>query len=275
MTANVRLYLLLAFGISWGAYFTRQLAPLPDWLDETMRLVVKFGPSLGGILMVAATGGWRGTRELFGRLLPGGVAVRWYVIAFGAPAVIIIVAIALHVVSGSDALASASFPLPDTLLALLSLLAIRFFAGGGLGEELGWRGFMLPQLQQRHDALTASLYIGVFHGLWHLPAQGVFGTIVLTAFTTAGGIAATWMFNSTKGNVLVVALMHAAFNAYVSFSEVVAPDLDSEIGWQLWPIVMLVGVAYWLVRTKGAEDLSLVGRVKANELSAATRAGAS
>ncbi len=118
MTANVRLYLLLAFGISWGAYFTRQLAPLPNWLDETMRLVVKFGPSLGGILMVAATGGWKGTRELFGRLLPGGVAVKWYVIAFGAPAVIMIVAITLHVVLGSDALASASFPLPDTLLAV-------------------------------------------------------------------------------------------------------------------------------------------------------------
>jgi len=46
----------------------------------------------------------------------------------------------------------------------------------------------------------------------------------------------------TRGNLLVVALMHAAFNAYVSFSEVVAPDLDGEIGWQLWPIVMLGGV---------------------------------
>ncbi len=272
MTPNVRAYLLLAFGISWAAYFTRQLAPLPESLDETLRLVVKFGPSLAGVIMVAVTGRWKGTRELFGRLLPVGVAVKWYVIAFGAPAVIMTVAIALHVVLGSDALTTASVEFPDTVLALLSLLAIRFFAGGGLGEELGWRGFMLPQLQQRHDALTASLYIGVFHGLWHLPAQGVFGTVVLTAFTTAAGIAATWMFNSTRGNLLVVALMHAAFNAYVSFSEVVAPDLDAEIGWQLWPIVMLVGVAYWLVRTKGAENLSPLGRVKARDFSVATRA---
>ena len=271
MSAKVRAYLILAFGISWGAYFTRQLAPLPEWLDETLRLVVKFGPSLGGVIMVGATAGWKGTHELFGRLLRWRVAVRWYAIVLLAPAVILTVAIALHLLLGSGALETASFRFPESAVALLSLLSIRFFAGGGLGEALGWRGFMLPQMQRRHDALTASLYIGVFHGLWHLPAQGLAGTVVLTVFTTSGAIIATWIFNSTGGNVLLVALMHAAFNAYVSFSEVVIPGLDGEVGWQLWPIVMLVGVAYWLVRTKGAEDLSPLGRVKSQHSSVATR----
>lgn len=32
---------------------------------------------------------------------------------------------------------------------------------GALGEELGWRGFLLPQLQQRFGALTSSLGVGV------------------------------------------------------------------------------------------------------------------
>jgi membrane protease YdiL (CAAX protease family) len=40
-----------------------------------------------------------------------------------------------------------------------------FFA---LGEELGWRGYMLKSLKNKHF-LTASLIIGTVWGLWHFP----------------------------------------------------------------------------------------------------------
>jgi membrane protease YdiL (CAAX protease family) len=39
----------------------------------------------------------------------------------------------------------------------------------GLGEELSWRSFALPRLLSRHNALAASLILGVLWALWHLP----------------------------------------------------------------------------------------------------------
>ena len=39
---------------------------------------------------------------------------------------------------------------------------------GSCGEELGWRGFMLPQLLKKHSLFTSSLLIGIFWGIWHL-----------------------------------------------------------------------------------------------------------
>lgn len=38
-----------------------------------------------------------------------------------------------------------------------------------MGEELGLRGFALPHLQKRRSPFRASLIIGIFWALWHLP----------------------------------------------------------------------------------------------------------
>ena len=40
---------------------------------------------------------------------------------------------------------------------------------GPLGEEIGWRGFALMELQKKHSPLKASIIIGFWWGMWHLP----------------------------------------------------------------------------------------------------------
>ena len=38
-----------------------------------------------------------------------------------------------------------------------------------LGEEIGWRGFLLPRVQELTDKRRAAVVTGFMHGLFHLP----------------------------------------------------------------------------------------------------------
>ncbi len=88
--------------------------------------------------------------------------------------------------------------------------------GGPLNEEIGWRGFALPRLQLRFSPLVASLIIGTLWGLWHVPLHfmdtyggGAFGAIIrLQEIPVA--VIFTWLYNRSKGSLLVMLLLHAS-----------------------------------------------------------------
>lgn len=91
----------------------------------------------------------------------------------------------------------------------------------GFGEELGWRGFALPHLQQTHSAFTSSLLLSIAWAGWHLPAffyvpsYTAIGLTIIPGFfigILAGSVVLTWLYNSSGGSVLAVVLWHASFN---------------------------------------------------------------
>jgi len=86
------------------------------------------------------------------------------------------------------------------------------------GEEMGWRGYVLPRLQAKYNALVSSLILGVIWSVWHLPK--FFGTGLneelsffwFAVFTIFVAILYTWLYNSTRGSLLLVTLFHASGN---------------------------------------------------------------
>ncbi|GAP05606.1 MAG TPA: hypothetical protein DEQ80_02890 [Anaerolinea thermolimosa] len=120
---------------------------------------------------------------------------------------------------------------PLLLWRVLTSFTYIFLFGGPLGEEPGWRGFALPQLQQKFSPLWASLLIGVIWGIWHIPMHlnGFYpsagpqnlpwelGIRLLT--TTLVSFLYTWMYNRTSGNLLVCTLLHASFNTASAWME--------------------------------------------------------
>ena len=86
------------------------------------------------------------------------------------------------------------------------------------GEEMGWRGYILPRLQAKYNALVSSLIVGVIWTVWHLPkffGTGVNGNLSFfwfTVFTVSVAVLYTWLYNSTRGSLLLVTLFHASGN---------------------------------------------------------------
>jgi membrane protease YdiL (CAAX protease family) len=81
---------------------------------------------------------------------------------------------------------------------------------GPLGEELAWRGFLLPRLLGKYSPLEASLILGLIWGTWHINV--FFSPIstwgLFTASAVAVSILMTVMFLHTRGSVLLAIVMH-------------------------------------------------------------------
>jgi CAAX protease family protein len=179
------------------------------------------GPTLAAFIVTAATSGAAGLRQLLRRIVQWRVGVGWYLLALlGFPL--------LYVGSGIITLGVASQPtLLAQLFALWSLLFtvyLPYLVGdliSTMGEEMGWVGYALPNLQQRIAPLLSAVTLGVLWALWHLPAYFVTGLLApfslvgfafFIVFAAGVRISWTWIFNKTKGSVLIIALLHAASN---------------------------------------------------------------
>jgi D-alanyl-D-alanine carboxypeptidase len=91
-------------------------------------------------------------------------------------------------------------------------------------EELGWRGYAQDVLQEKHSALGASLILGVFWSLWHLPASFIPGTYqaglgigTLEFWLHFAGIVVlsivvSWIYINTNRSLFIMVVFHAMIN---------------------------------------------------------------
>jgi membrane protease YdiL (CAAX protease family) len=159
-------------------------------------------------------------RQLIGRLLRWRVRWQWYVLVILGPAAFSLAVAGVYALFGGSwsAAVSRAFVAPVVLLPLLLLILV---ATDDLGEELAWRGFALPRLLARHSALAASLILGIFWALWHLPLLWTSGIEeqqlpwwLLLLDVPAKSVLFTWVFLHTRGSVLFAVLFHASTNLF-------------------------------------------------------------
>ncbi len=102
-------------------------------------------------------------------------------------------------------------------IPLLTPLLFVFFFIGAAGEELGYMGYAIDPMQDRWNALTASLIMGLLWAIWHYPSMIQVGqTPALMAWGTLGTVGFrilyVWLYNNTEKSVFGVILFHAIAN---------------------------------------------------------------
>ena len=219
-------YFGLTFAISWAIWLgliigSLDIQTLPG---AVLNVVAIAGPSIAALVLAAISG--RGElRRLLAGFSPSRMSVRWTAVALLLPLAMMVAAITVSV-------AAFGAPRPGVTFGLAGVVLAEFvrvlFLGGPAEEELGWRGFALPRLQQHRNALDASIILGLVWGLWHLPLYFVLGTGqsemlgtgTSPAFAIGGfigwtiglSVLFTWLFNQTGGSLIVVILFHTAVN---------------------------------------------------------------
>ncbi|MDQ4117066.1 MAG: CPBP family intramembrane metalloprotease [Actinomycetota bacterium] len=191
----------LAFAVSWWVWplHALGLAPTP---------FLPCGPLVAALVVIGITEGRVGYRDLAARMLRWRVGWVWWAVAVGTPlAVLAVAAMANVAFFGAPAPAVAAM----AWSAIAVALAIRFVnpLDGPLGEEPGWRGYAVPQLQVDRSPLAAGLFLATFASLWHLPLivlgqLAPIGLVVTFAIT----LVYVWVFNRTGGSVLMTLVFH-------------------------------------------------------------------
>jgi membrane protease YdiL (CAAX protease family) len=209
---QIAAFLLLAFALSWWAW------PL-TLLNPTSTALVPIGPTIAAIVVTAVAEGRGGIADLLRQLVRWRVHPVWYAVALLGP--VALVGGAVLVNRGLGAPVDPSVALPEWS-ALPALLVVRIVVGGPLGEELGWRGFLLPRVLERHGPLAASLLIAPVWFAFHLPAM-LSGPVtdqrpplLFLLWTAALSVLHTWLWLRTGRSVLLVMLFHGAINTAAS-----------------------------------------------------------
>jgi uncharacterized protein len=222
-------FYILAFGISWLGMIavvlaSRGIAPFYRPYFLFLSIFYAVGPALAAVVVSQVASGKTGVQDLLKGLIRWRVRAIWYIVAVLGPVVPLIAAQVVTKLLGL----SVTIALPPVVLSPYVILGVTVNFLAHTCEEVGWRGFALPHLQKRHNALHATLIVGMLWGLWHLPLVFLAGSMSEYPLLWFISIAAdafiyTWIYNSTKGSILLVALFHGSGNIVGAFITGVSP----------------------------------------------------
>jgi membrane protease YdiL (CAAX protease family) len=215
-------FFALAYALSWSWAFPLAAAHLVVFRGEgwPTHYPALFGPAIAAVVVTAWTMGRPGIRDLLARVARWRVPLRWWLVAL-SPAAFLGVALIAMAAAGKALPGVADFGRFSGIPAIGLVGVLLLITVGALGEETGWRGYALPQLQRRFSPLTSSLIIAVLWFGWHLPQFFVIATyrdsspvqyVGMLLGLTCGAVILTWLYNWSGGSILLVAVWHGLYN---------------------------------------------------------------
>jgi membrane protease YdiL (CAAX protease family) len=222
------------------------------WASE---VVLKFGPSLAGVLTIALTAGRSGVKNLLRRCVQWRGPISLYVIAIFLQPIVLVLAL----VSRGYGPQLQTVAIESAIYTFAVKLLLNVVLGGGLGEELGWRGFMLPRLSNRRSPLMASMLVAVAWFAWHIPGYILFNKaasdpilpFAIIVFPLSIGL--TWIYLRSNESLLFPILLHGSINAsYYAMEELLpgvtnATDFQPAFDWWVAGLWCVLGAAVFAI----------------------------
>ena len=221
------MYIIL-FVLGWSGLIlqildSQGLLSMPSPVAFIIQIVTGWAPGIAAVLVTAILAGRTGVRDLLRRFLTWKVGFQWYLVALFLIAFVILGGIGLHMLFGGT---MPRVPVAGSSFVNVAIVFVVFTMLGALlnSEEIAWRGFALPRLQARYGVLTAGLLIIIPEVALHIPlffdkTNPFFQTVGIywfSAFSIALVFIFIFVFNKTKGSLLIVTLMHASQNAWAN-----------------------------------------------------------
>jgi membrane protease YdiL (CAAX protease family) len=227
-----------------------------------------YGPSLVAILMVKLTEEKGKVKELLKKLLLWKAVWRWYLLILLIPVFLETAAVFIAQTFGYSL---GAFELKRALAVYFPyiLIALPF---GPMGEELGWRGYLLPKLLEKHTPLAASMILGFIWTFWHMASFSFPGAAIPSIFNVSSytiflylatifgeTLLITYVYLKTGGSVLLAILFHAVFNASSNIVFTLFPDISQNVAHREviyiinFALMILLGTALLIRAQKAAK----------------------
>lgn len=284
-------FIVLAMGLAW-------LVTLPLWgsggvaspLFGVLVPVMMFTPTIAAIIvMLALRPVPKGQRLRFLGMWPLRPAKRvvWMtIIGLFAPFVLVVASVFVAALCGWVQLDLVNFsgfaqtlaatmpegtPMPPAIIVIVSQLVMIPFAAAtvnavvAFGEELGWRGFLVPALRPL-GTWPALLISGAIWGLWHAPIillgynfarYDITGVLLMTAGCIAWGVLLGWL-RLRSASVWPAVFAHGMMNACAALvGRVYAAGTTFDMA-----LAGPLGVAGWIVCAVVVVVLALTGQFR-------------
>lgn len=155
---------------------------------------------------------------------------------------------------------------------VMATVGVVISCGSALGEEIGWRGLLVPELAKQFPFTATALVSGVIWAIWHYPtilfanynnsgASTGFGLVCFTVLVMGISFAFAWL-RLKSGSLWTAVLLHASHNLFIQafFTPLtgktsLTPYVIDEFGLGLALAALLVAYLFW--RKRGELPTSL------------------
>jgi len=253
---KISLFVILTFAISSVSYYVM----VTDRSRSTIGALFMWSPGIAAILTQLF---FRGNLRDFGWKLG---KVKYLVLGLGVP---LIYASLIYGFVWITRLGEFS-PISTQKILIYATLGLFFACAAALGEEIGWRGLLIPELLKITTFTKATLITGIIWSVWHFPAiiftdynnrtPLIFQLVIFTITVIGLSIFSAWL-RIKSGSMWPAVLWHGAHNLFIQqifLSMTLETGLSEyfvdDFGLGLTFACLVLGIIYWKKRVQLPES---------------------